>query len=146
MFKKIYPNGISRNGKLYLNPFYIDKGKVDSIDRILNNYRTFTIEYVFEMVRQMYYPMLPSRFVSLFACKSEEDVTFWYNLLKGNEMDASNTVVKKIEILEENTFICDSAWRDKQLVLDNGEVFSPFAYHELAKCYWAKEITEEPHM
>ncbi len=82
IFKKLYPGGLSKTGERYLNPFDVDTSNFDSIKRTCENYRIYCIEYALEAVRQLHFAYLPSRFESLFACKTKKDVDLWANILR----------------------------------------------------------------
>ncbi|MBO5208032.1 MAG: DUF2441 domain-containing protein [Lachnospiraceae bacterium] len=147
LFNSLYPNGISKTGERYLNPFDIRLDTLESSKNTCANFRIYTIEYVFEMVRLLHFPHFPSRLTSLFACRCPEDVVHWYNILCKNSMDTSNATVKIIET-SNKTFIGDSFWRDDLLTLKvdaaRQSVFSPFAYHEWAKKYWNGVTSASP--
>lgn len=146
-FQTIYPHGISETGKRYLNTFDIQTATFEHSKQTCENFRIYTIEYIFEMIRLHHFSHLPSRFTSLFACETPQDIKSWYEILKGNAMDTSNATVKTIET-HGTTFCADSQWRDKRLTLkQNGDivqVFNPFAYHEWAYHYWNGKRTENP--
>ena len=148
-FNSAYPKGFSHTGLRYANPFEIKMSDYNNSKAALENHRIFTIEYVFEMVRLLHFPSLPSRLTSLFACKEKGDIKLWYQILCKNSIDISNATVKIIET-SNKFFIGDSFWRDNQLNLKTEEhlepfpVFSPFAYHEWAKYYWRGHLSEKP--
>lgn len=138
LFKSLYPKGISKTGIRYLNAFALDNSLNAS-----ENLRIFTIEYIFEAVRLAHFPQLPSRFTSLFACQTKDDVIKWYNILKSNSINISEATIKVIDV-PGNVFTADSFWRDNRLLLKSEskaplEVFNPFAYHIWAEKYWTGE-------
>lgn len=149
LFNSLYSNGISKVGALYLSPFTIQLDTPEDSKNTCENFRIYTIEYVFEMVRLLHFSHLPSRFTSLFACQSPEDIKYWYDILRRNPMDISNAVVKIIET-SNKTFVADSFWRDRLLSqkigTDSQAVFSPFAYHEWAKNYWNGIHSDSPSL
>ncbi len=149
IFNQLYPNGISKTGERYLNPFDID---TSNLEQTCENYRIYSIEYALEVVRLMRFAHLPSRFESLFACERKEDVRTWACTLSQNSMDSTNATVKIIETTND-FFIGDSTWRDQSLTLkrkleygqeDRSLVFSPFAYHYWAIQYWSGICTNTP--
>lgn len=148
-FNSAYPKGFSYTGLRYANPFDVKLSDYNSSKATFENFRIFTIEYVFEIVRMFHFPQCPSRFTSLFACREKKDVKCWYEILSKNSMDTSNTTVKIIET-SNSFFIGDSSWRDKRQNLITEEhsepfpIFSPFAYHEWAKYYWSGYLSENP--
>ncbi len=152
IFNQLYPQGMSKTGERYLNPFDVDTSDYDSIKQTCENYRIYSIEYILEVVRLLHFVRLPSRFESLFACERKEDVITWTDILSQNSMDMTNATVKIIEA-SNDFFVGDSAWRDMPLTLmrklENGQnnripVFSPFAYHYWAVQYWSGIRTEHP--
>lgn len=132
LFSEIYPRGISQTGIRYLNTFEIQTDTLKHSKQTCENFRIFTIEYAFEIVRQIQFPHLPSRFTSLFACPNIKSVKCWYEILKNNATDISNASVKTIET-SANTFMADAYWRDTPLSIKTNNkkipVFNPFAYH-----------------
>ncbi len=150
-FKSLYPSGVSKTGQFYLNPFDSDLSDDDSLKQTCENYRIYCIEYIFEIVRQMYFSCLPSRFESLFACKNKDDIITWSKILSCNSMDISNATVKIIDA-NNGFFIGDAKWRDMPLNITDSAtkkvypVFSPFAYHEWAIQYWSGMLTDRPRM
>lgn len=144
-FKSMYPNGINNVGKRYLNPFDEDLSDLTPAIKTYNNSRVYTIEYVFEMVRLLDFPHLPSRFTSLFACENASNIKLWYDSLN----NTSNAIVKKIEVPEGNFICCDAGWRDAPFNLISDDkterpIFNPFSYHVLAKKYWNGQFTSSP--
>ena len=97
LFNSIYPKGLSYTGIRYASPFDIDLENYDNAKATFENSRIFTIEYVFEMVRLLYFPKRPSRFTSLFACQKIEDVRRWCNILSQNSKIPRHATIKKIE-------------------------------------------------
>lgn len=149
-FNLLYAQGIGKLGERYLNPFDVKVTNWDEATYTCRNFKIYTIEYVFEIVRLMHFQSLPSRFVSLFACQDIEGLKSWYELLKNNDTDMSNATIKIIET-QRKTHICDAQWRDMPLTLkcdnnDRIDVFNPFAYHEWAKRYWNGEYTDNPRI
>lgn len=151
-FQNIYPHGISRTGIRYLNSFEIQTTTLKQSQQTCENFRIYTIEYAFEIVRLLHFPHLPSRFTSLFACPDASSIKDWYERLKNNQMDASNASVKVIET-SGTTFTADTRWRDAPLILETDnkqqlQIFNPFAYHELAKQYWSGKPYDDniPHI
>lgn len=144
-FNSEYPNGISYQGKRYLNPFDIRHDTLKESEVTCSNYNIYTIEYVFEMVRLLYFSDRPSRFTSLFACKTMKDAKRWYDILKPNLKHSCHVTVKKIET-NGKIFIADSFWRDDKFYLNDiqHQVFSPFAYHEWARKYWKGDFSTQP--
>lgn len=149
-FNLLYTQGIGKLGERYLNPFDEKIATWEEATDTCKNFRIYTIEYVFEIVRLMHFQSLPSRFVSLFACQDIEGLKLWYELLKNNRTDMSNATVKIIKP-QRKTHICDARWRDMPLTMkyDNNTripMFNPFAYHEWAKRYWNGEYTDNPRI
>lgn len=149
-FNRLYTRGIGKLGERYLNPFDEKEANLDEATNTCKNFKIYTIEYVFEMVRLMHFQSLPSRFVSLFTCQDIEGLKLWYELLKNNGTDMSNATIKIIET-QGKTHICDAQWRDMPLTMecDNNAripMFNPFAYHEWAKRYWNGEYTNAPRI
>lgn len=150
-FRSVYPKGISKVGERYLNTFDVDLSDPPHALITCENFRIYTIEYIFEIVRAFYFPDCPSRFASLFACKTIDDVRSWYGYLirDKHDVDMSKATVKKIET-PEKPFAADSSWRDMPLSLKSGDisypVFNPFAYHMWAKHYWNGDTTASPRL
>ena len=78
-FNLLYAQGIGKLGERYLNPFDEKMSTWNEATETCRNFKIYTIEYVFEMVRLMHFQSLPSRFVSLFACQDIEGLMFSYN-------------------------------------------------------------------
>lgn len=140
-----YVHGISNHGDKYLS--FFDEN-YDSMEETYNNFRIYTIEYIFEMVRRLYFPNLPSRFTSLFACKTKDEIMCWYDVLTHNKQKYPNITIKIIST-DRKTLICDTYWRDgisNLLFYNDRSVFSPFAYHEYAINYWKGIKGKKPRM
>ncbi len=137
LFESLYPQGIGQLGERYLDVFDDDISALEKAELTRNNFRVFTIEYIFEIVRLIKFPQWPSRFTSLFACKYPKDVMLWYDMLKENTPDIDKSIVRMVEVEPGKYFVGDAFWRDQQLTFDERPVFSPFAFHCLAEQYWA---------
>lgn len=72
----LYPNGISKTGFRYLSPFNVNLETGDAAKETWENAKIYAVEYAFEMARLHYFKNLPSRFESLFTCKTPEDICF----------------------------------------------------------------------
>lgn len=145
LFNSIYTKGFSYTGIRYASPFDVKLSNYEDAISTYENSRIFTIEYVFEMVRLLYFNDLPSRLTSLFSCQTIQDVKKWYNTLSQNNKITSQATIKKIET-NNKIFIGDSFWRDDKFHIGNDQhqIFSPFAYHEWARKYWNGIISPHP--
>ncbi len=151
-FRGTYCN-INQMGKLYLNPLDVNISDFNTLCSSCYNALVFAAEYAFESVRLAYFPTLPSRFSSIYACESKENVRFWCQQLGLNNFSASTATVKIIEA--RHYFYADAMWRDGafdftkfQKPEDNPFLgfFSPFDYHVRAHSYWNGEKTDFPKM
>ena len=144
-FAQQFPNGVGGLGKRYFSPVHLSPDKI-----ALENIRIFTVEYIFETIRQMHFPYRPSRFESLFACRQKQDIEYWAQTL--SDVDHSTAYVKIVEVTapQKNTFDADAFWRDQNLEftsdLDGSKriVFSPFFHHYNAYRYWKGDISDTP--
>ncbi len=142
-FSKKYIHGISNLGYKYLSFFDED---YCSMKDTYENFRIYTIEYIFEMVRTLYFSNLPSRFTSLFACKTKDEIKRWYDVLVNDEKNFPNISIKIIST-DRKTLTCDTYWRDGiQITYNDSSVFSPFAYQEYATNYWRGIKSNTPRM
>jgi len=110
------------------------------------------IEFIFELVRRLYFSHYPSRFQSLFAVDSVKEFHRWPELLEGKAKTFSLIDYDVYEIsVSDNIPAFDSSWLrggiaagiDKGLFFYGVKIDSLFdvAYH-----YWNKDFTEEPRL
>lgn len=137
LIKSIFSNGINRMALTYLNECAFD-------DNNPNNQSTFIAEYIFETVRRLEYPDLPSRFTSIYAAKNLEELKYWIDVLQRNYTYDSNDA--NIKIVETEKFVyVDSCWRDFCIYSDFHKLnLNPFLFHYYARQYWSGEMSEEP--
>lgn len=134
-YRDFFPNGISMAGYAYLMPTH--KDSVILFESIA--------ETIFEYVRRIYFNEKPSRYQSIFACETMEDVKNWDRYFNCN----GNFIVKKLEF--ESCFKGDIAWRDHALVVSdgNGNVcngFNTALLYSCAKQYWSGVISPNPRL
>lgn len=110
------------------------------------------IEFIFELVRRLYFSHYPSRFQSLFAVDSVKEFHRWPELLEGKAKTFSLIDYDVYEIsVSDNIPAFDSSWLrggiaagiDKGLFFYGVKIDSLFdvAYH-----YWNRDFTEEPRL
>jgi hypothetical protein len=132
----LFENGVSCMGQTYLN-------FCNYSDSDLAN--TFNIEFIFESVRRENFRDIPSRFTSIFATQTLEQLKVWYSHMGYDKTSIAQPSIKVIET--NNSFRFDASWRDIQ-ILDNNQnrLFSPFAYYYYAQQYWSGKIGSYPRM
>ncbi len=135
--KSKFPKGLSHLGINYINNF-------DHIDH--NNPKNsaiFFMEFIFELVRQLEFPNIISRFESMFAVKNLNDAELWLKTLNSYEDDNHSIIQPKICILQCNSYFeADATWRD---IFFSGETTTNFAlcYYRACK-YWSGAKTSNP--
>jgi hypothetical protein len=120
-----YPNGLSQHGIQYMIE------KVDFPQYEGNNFAPYmwTIEFIFEMVRQIHFPNLPSRFISIFGCIDLNSV-----LEFRNNYGRQESYIYKVE--------CKDYFKADMNLLKLGP--SLVGSILFAKKYWQGESTENP--
>ena len=136
-----YPDGISRMGEIYLS--YTME---DDAQKIISNAK----EYIFESVRRLYFPTLPSRMQSLCVVDQPKDLEIWFSqLVPHTQLDVEEAIdratVKTVCYDEDKSFVGDAMWRDYLVALNDGKkgYSSTFAC-EMAHYYWRGVQTDTP--
>lgn len=138
-------NGVSRHGELYLtdNPYYSSNPMtLEDLNKINAHNSMYITEYTFELIRKLCFSNMPSRFTSLFALESLDDLQHW-DLLQGNfsifEIEISEPVVK-LDASFLKGGIALNFVKDFQFY----EGFSPSINFYNAKKYWSGLFSEKP--
>lgn len=125
---KLFPNGISQHGINYLNQ--------DFISPLLNNVyyiqHILMIEATFEYIRQIKFNNLPSRFESVFACKTLEEALKY----KQGYREVSSAKIYKIT--------GDLVFEADMNLLKMGHCI--LGNYTMAEKYWNGEVSENPFM
>ncbi|WP_151742978.1 DUF2441 domain-containing protein [Acinetobacter sp. TUM15113] len=123
-----YPNGISRHGQSYLcgYPSFAKKTKNNQFVP-----KDDVIEAIFELVRRLEFPELPSRMSSMFAWQSLNDA-----LAFANSNHIGGFKIHEVETESENIFI-----GDMNFLKTGGQVINSYV---LARKYWSGETSSSP--
>lgn len=130
MSKKFFQGNVSHHGFQYL---------ADASLSSLPSTNESIIEYTTELVRQSFFPEMPSRFQSFFALETIEDLLTWKDFLL-----TPDAKIFEIEFKEEQCVKLDSAFLPNALYSTNTLAFSPSQNFEDAYKYWSMCHTEAP--
>lgn len=122
--------GVSRFGSNYLDSVPIADPYAFPPPRASADIRDLLIEYCFESVRRKHFPACPSRFQSLFACASLEDVSLW----KASVPFLSSGQVWLVEADE--GFLANASLLRASHYEGNQEFFDPALARRMALAYW----------
>lgn len=128
-----FPNGVSKHGAHFLQTF--SSNNFEMINSSI-------IDIIFELVRRCEFPSMPSRYESLFALKSPNEITLWPELL------TSGLNIYQIEIPDDG-FVELDANNLHGGIAPGGDyhfLFSPTMMINDAKKYWSGHLTESPRM
>lgn len=98
-------------------------------------------ETVFEYVRRLWFPRMPSRFQSFFSVKSFEAALRWINIFDRPNKEPLVWEVEVSQALE-----LDACWRDQNYYIDGQLVFDPAKTHAAAVQYWSGMISHAPRL
>ncbi|QBX23685.1 hypothetical protein Javan146_0008 [Streptococcus phage Javan146] len=129
LITNIYPEGLSRWG----NYLYPQRSNAQNAGMMV--YETF-----YEYERRLNFPDLPSRFQSMFATKSIEDLKMWLPTFQARNIPF---FIWKIDTLDSKVIELDSNF------LAGGDVFglqtfSPVLTSFMASKYWNGSMTDNP--
>lgn len=125
--RDFFIGGISKAGEIY----------VKSFDKANEMHTLSIIETIFEYVRSLYFNDKPSRFQSVFACETMEDVESWAEYFKC----VGELKIRRIEF--HNYCKCDAMWRD---ICRLEDYFVPSVVYYCAKQYWSGAISPNPRL
>jgi len=120
---ELFPEGLSNFGEEYLHHYF------DPDDKHLSNHHLFLIESVFEYVRRMKYPILTSRFQSLFASLTYEDA-----IKIKNKIFAEKGIIYKVSGAD--YFVGDMNWLNQSRGILGIEI--------VAEKYWSGSMSTDP--
>ena len=125
----IYPEGLSRWG----NYLYPQRSNAQNAGMMV-------YETIYEYERRLNFPDLPSRFQSIFATKSIEDLKIWLPTFQARNIPF---FIWKIDTLDSSVIELDSNY------LAGGDVFglqafSPVLTSFAANKYWKGSMTDNP--
>lgn len=122
--KEYYPQGISRHGLYYLSPN-------------MKNFRPDSVtENVFELVRQLNYSRMPSRFQSGFACPDLDTAYRWCELFCSYPREIWTVELSTPPLEFDSRFLQSFVGKD----------FSPALAVKSAHHYWQQDCTENPRL
>ena len=131
------PNGDYQYQLKYIDALFND-GKVGMLGNIYTypdyanpkENHNYTQETIFELVRQKWFPDMPSRFQSFFSLGSLNDVSHWMSFFINESSD--KPVIWEVEV--EKIVTLDASWRDvKNTSTDFDAAFSFYS----ATQYWS---------
>lgn len=120
-----YPEGLSHHGDFYF-------GRMISKDFVSDS----ILENILEYERLLYFPERPSRFQSIFATNSIDQMNYWIQSNSFREWDFN---ICELEINHSNYALLDSSWYGFDVKAPS---FLTTSYK--AKNYWKGEITDNP--
>ena len=125
--KALFPSGkVGMLGKKYTYPNY-----GDSADN-----HNYIQETIFELVRQKWFPDMPSRFRSFFSLESIEDVKHWLSFFVND--NATEPIIWEVEV--KDVLVLDAYWRD---VRNTRTDLDPAHSFYAANQYWSKQHYHE---
>lgn len=144
LIKKLFPDGVSAHGMHYLNDnvYFFDTG-LPLFENIAtsNNYNSiYFAEYTFELVRRTFFPLMPSRYTSLFALKKLDEINQWPELTNSRYRIFEIETIDEFPVFDANLMkggLCFNLTKMYQ-------GFSPSLNFKLAFSYWNGEISETP--
>lgn len=95
-FLKVFERGLSKRGFEYLNENYV------SIKYKFNDICWFNMEFIFELVRQIYFPNKVSRFQAIFAARNFNELINW------DFLNSKESQILKLQFSHNNFSIHDS--------------------------------------
>lgn len=128
--QKLFPNGLSRHGVSYLNS--VHPNALNENNKNPSASTNALIEMVFEFIRRIYFPQLPSRFESVFGFETKEDCQ---NFIRDYGQGYENAKIFKF-ISETKGFKADMAW------LKSGNSYADTINYAFQ--YWNGKSTENP--
>lgn len=134
-----FNNSLSNHGIKYLTKNFFGSPSCGS----------YMWEIALEYIRALNFPNLPSRFQSIFACKTLQDTYYWKDLFQ--KQGFANLKIFEIDVSENNFFEGDSNWFNlkglSQVIQTNKfENASLSSYLFFSHKYWSGEITSDPKM
>ena len=154
-----FPEGLSRHGLHYFSD-WIEKIELAVFSDKLTFYNMSVtlrdLELIFELARRAMFPKMPSRFQSLFAVGSPDEMSRWPEMKDPNgelsgklfEIDTHHAFCFDASYLLGGTYIsCEPCTQDTQTTRPPLNIsFSPALVIEQACNYWGQKLSSSPRM
>lgn len=152
-FIKMFPNGVSKHGEYYLNDCMHESKTIDYINEFKtgNDFLSTTLmENFFELVRRSYFPDKTSRFCTLFALETPDEISKWEQFNENMPIFEINTDIPgqkyDANLLYGGTcFFCDNrVINDVFHYTQTIQGYSPALNLDFAFKYWNQELSGNP--
>jgi len=123
---ELFPSGISRHGQFYLDKVFLSTGP-----NLSHTPNELILETTFDLVRQLKFPDIPSRFTSVFGCLTLEDAL----IIKSQTFQNQGVIYR---VACENYFIADM-----NLLR---QVATVIGLQLVAEKYWSGQSSNNPFL
>ncbi len=147
IFENLFPDGVSKHGERYLkDSVYTFEHPFNYAEIYLSNQlcSISITEYVFELIRRLYFPNALSRMTSLFAFPKLDDLNSWEAYTFQDSSIFEITTTEEYPIYDANFLLGGLCLSKPEEKIYQG--FSPRLNFENAFNYWSGKFSSKPKL